>query len=222
MTEIKIALVSATPLAIAPAAEAVHAALPGSDVWNLLDDRLLADMQQPGSVSGQLAARMDSLIETALAGGANGVLLTCSQYGSRADARDLVADGVTVLSADGPLFAATVALSPSRVLLVASLEAAAADSTARLTAAFDDAAVATTIHPLVVGAAATPLSPEGLAAVLSDAIAAVATPYDVVVLAQYSLAPAAEHLRATVAVPVLDGPSVAARRLRDVISGEAR
>ncbi len=222
MTAVKIALISATPLAIAPAAAAVSAALPDSTVWNLLDDRLLADLKEQGEMTGPLAARMDALIESALAGGADGVLLTCSQYGVRADHRDPPADGVAVFSADGPLFHDAVTRAPTHVLLVASLESAAADSTARLDAAFTAAGSATHIHSVVVPAAASPLPVAELVDHLAAAIAGVTEPYDVVVLAQYSLAPAAEALRTQIAVPVLDGPSVAAARLRDVIERSPR
>ena len=76
MTDVRIALISATPLAIAPAMAAVTEAFPDATVWNLLDDRLLADAQQAGGITPGLAARMDQLIELALAGGADGVLLT--------------------------------------------------------------------------------------------------------------------------------------------------
>jgi hypothetical protein len=222
VTDVKIALISATPLAIAPAAAAVSAAIPNSTVWNLLDDRLLADLKQQGEMTAPLAARMDILIESALAGGADGVLLTCSQYGVRADNRDPATDGVAVFSADGPLFEDIVGLAPTSVLLVASLESAAADSTARLGAAFVAAGTATAIHSIVVPTAANALPAAELAAQLAEAISDVAEPFDVVVLAQYSLAPAAEALRAHITVPVLDGPSVAASRLRDAIEGSPR
>ncbi|GAA1421168.1 hypothetical protein [Agrococcus citreus] len=222
MTPVKIALISATPLAIAPATAAVSAAVPSSTIWNLLDDRLLADLKQQGEMTGPLAARMDILIESALAGGADGVLLTCSQYGVRADHRDPATDGVAVISADGPLFEDVVALAPASVLLVASLESAAADSTARLDAAFAAAGAVTSIRSVVVPMAANPLPSAELAAHLAAAISEVTEAYDVVVLAQYSLAPAAEELRTHIAVPVLDGPSVAASRLRDAIEGSRR
>ncbi|GAA2543081.1 aspartate/glutamate racemase family protein [Microbacterium mitrae] len=222
MNDVKIALISATPLAIAPAASAVGAVFPNSTVWNLLDDRLLADLGQQGEMTAPLAARMDTLIDSAIAGGADGVLLTCSQYGVRADHRDLAADGVVVFSADGPLFDKTVSLSPANVLLVASLESAAADSSARLEAAFAAANKTTSIRSVVVPAAAKPLATDELADHLAAAIAEVTEPYDVVVLAQYSLAPAAEALRTRITVPVLDGPSVAAASLRDVIEASPR
>lgn len=222
MSDTRIALISATPLAIAPAAAAIGEAFPNSTVWNLLDDRLLADAKVEGGVTDPLAARMDQLIDLALAGGADGVLLTCSQYGGRADVRDAAADGVAVLSADGPLFAEAVAQRPSRVLLVASLESSAADSTERLTAAFAAAGVETELLPIVVAAAAQPLAEDHLSEVLADAVAEVEADYDVIVLAQFSLAPAAATLADRFGVPVLDGPRAAARRLAAEIDGRAR
>lgn len=213
MTDPRIALISATPLAIAPAAAALTAALPTATVWNLLDDRLLADVQIEGGITAPLAARMDSLIELALAGGADGVLLTCSQFGERADRRESDADGVTVLSADGPLFAEAVAAAPERVLLVASLASAASDSGARLEQAFEAAGSAARVHPLVIPDAAAPLSAQELVETLAAGIAGVDEPYDLVVLAQYSLAGAASSLAHRFGVTVLDGPAAAARRL---------
>lgn len=222
MSNARIALISATPLAIGPAAAAISAAFPNGTVWNLLDDRLLADAQLEGGITETLAARMDQLIDFALAGGADGVLLTCSQYGARADVRDADADGVAVLSADGPLFAETVAHRPSRVLLVASLESAATDSSERLSAAFAASGVATAIRPLVVPAAAKPLAEAQLTEALAEAVAGVDADYDVIVLAQFSLAPAAGALAARFGVPVLDGPRAAALRLAADIDGRTR
>jgi Asp/Glu/hydantoin racemase len=221
MSDTRIALISATPLAIGPAAAAIGEAFPNGTVWNLLDDRLLADAQVEGGITEPLAARMDHLIDLALAGGADGVLLTCSQYGGRADVRDTASDGVAVLSADGPLFAEAVARRPERVLLVASLENAASDSTERLSAAFRDAGATTQLVPLVVAAAAKPLSEDRLVEVLAEAIAQAEVAYDVIVLAQFSLAPAATALADRLGVPVLDAPRAAARRLAAEIDGRA-
>lgn len=222
MTPPKIALISATPLAIPPAAAAIAEALPDTTVWNLLDDRLLADAEGEGGITASLAARMDDLIALALAGGADGVLLTCSQFGARAEVRDRAADPAAVLSADGPLFAEVVERRPSRVLLVASLESAAADSTERLSAVLADAGSEATVRPLVVPAAARPPQGTDIESVLGAAIAGLADPSDLIVLAQYSLAAAADGLAERFGVPVLDGPRAAARRLTAELAGRRR
>ena len=158
MTSGRIALISTTPKAVPPAAAAVGAAMPEATVWNLIDDRLLADATAEGGVTPSLGERMDRLIDLAVAGGADGVLLTCSQFGGRARIRDPRRDGVAVLAADDPLFAE---------------------------------------------------------------VAAVGVPYDLIVLAQYSLAPAAEALAERFGTPVLDGPSAAARRLAQSLETRA-
>ena len=222
MNHARIALISATPLAIGPAAAAMSEAFPNGTVWNLLDDRLLADAQREGGITEPLAARMDQLIDMAIAGGADGVLLTCSQYGARADVRDAVADGVVVLSADGPLFAEAVAKHPARLLLVASLESAAADSSERLSAAFATAGVSTEIRTLVVPAASKPLPADRLGEVLADAVATVDADYELIVIAQFSLAPAAGALAERFGVPTLDGPRAAAARLAAETDGRGR
>jgi len=222
MTDPRIALISATPLAIGPAAAAIAAQFPEGTVWNLLDDRLLADAQGEGGITAPLAARMDQLIELAIEGGADGVLLTCSQYGVRAERRDPAVDGIAVLAADGPLFAEVVGLGAARVLLLASLDSAASDSSARLGAVLSDAGVATTLETVVVPAAAKPL-PEGeLIEALAAAIDAAEPGYDAIVLAQFSLAPAAAALAERFGVPVLDAPRTAASRLAAEIAGQGR
>lgn len=222
MTDPRIALISATPLAIAPAAAAISAAIPGATVWNLLDDRLLADARTERGITGALAARMDGLIEIALAGGADGVLLTCSQFGDRADRREREVDGVAVLSADGPLFAEAVAAAPARVLLVASLESAADDSATRLMTAFSEAGSSARVHTVVAPEAAVPLPASALVDVLATAISGVEEPYDLIVLAQYSLAEAAAPLAERFGAVVLDGPSAAARRLTAALEESSR
>lgn len=222
MNSPRIALISATPLAIEPAAAAIRSAFPDGTVWNLLDDRLLADAHDEGGITERLAARMDRLIDSAIADGVDGVLLTCSQYGVRAEVRDANVDGVAVLSADGPLFAEAVAQRPATMLLVASLESSAADSGRRLQAAFDAAGQEPEVRKLVVPTAARPLAPEDLTTALISAIADVELDYDVIVLAQFSLAPASSAIAERFGVPVLDGPAAAARALVTAVDGQTR
>jgi len=217
MNSPRIALISATPLAIAPAAAAMKSAFPTGVVWNLLDDRLLADAQAEGGITERLASRMDRMIEAAIADGADGVLLTCSQYGGRAEVRDADVDGVAVLSADGPLFEEAIAKDPATVLLVASLESAAADSAERLGAAFSDAGRSPELRTLVVPAAAKPLPQESLESALIAAIEEAGGERGLIVLAQFSLAPAAAAIAARFDAPVLDGPAAAARKLSSTV-----
>ncbi|MFJ2770913.1 hypothetical protein [Streptomyces sp. NPDC087300] len=191
----RIALISATPAATGPAVAGLADAFPAAEPWNLLDDALLADATAQGGLTPALADRMRRLIAYAVAGGARGVLLTCSLYGPVAEGADA---GVPVLSADGAAFAAALAGGHRRVLVVASFEAALDDSLTRFRAA-----VAAAHRPTeAVGQVVAPGQ-------LPDSAGA-----DAVLLAQYSLAPRADELSAALGLPVHTGPHAAAQALR--------
>jgi hypothetical protein len=208
-----IALISATPAAIRPALDGISAELPHARVWNILDDRLLADANEAGSVTPQLERRMNRLIGHALAEGADGILLTCSIYGPVATR---FASNVPILAPDDAAFSDVIRGGLRRVLVVASFEAALLDAKAR----FDEAAGAAgvTIETSgAVAAAALPAANSGDSAALLRALIDACKPsvasIDAVLLAQYSLAPVAGELAAELGVPVFSGPASAAREL---------
>lgn len=162
----RIALISATTAAIAPAVGALSAEFPEADPWNILDDKLLPDAERAGGVTPALAARMRQLISYA-ASDADAVLLTCSMYGFVA-AED---HPVPVLAPDEAAF--EEARGYQRVLVVASLESALRDTLARLS------------HPDATGVVTSPSS-------IGDACTSYSA--DAVLLAQYSLTPSAPTL----------------------------
>ncbi|MGC5617394.1 3-oxo-tetronate kinase [Georgenia sp. Z1491] len=217
-----VALISATPVAIPPATDALAEALPDATVWNLLDDRLLADAADAGELTEPLRERMVRLIAHAVDGGADAVLLTCSMYGTVAEGT--VAD-IPVLAPDGPAFEEAATGGYGTVLVVASLESALADSVQRFTEAVSDAGTEVDVRGLAVPAAlaaAKADDPSALATVLIDAC----RPFvdgeagvDAVLLAQYSLSPAQAQLAEALGVTVISGPSSAAATLRDALAG---
>jgi hypothetical protein len=80
--------------------------------------------------------------------------------------------------------------------------------------------VTATVRCLVVPAAAGAATGAEVAELVVDAISREPWPYDVVVLAQYSLAPAVSALMArTIDKPIFDGPGCAARRLATLLAG---
>ena len=67
-----VALISATPTAIAPAESAFARNFPSARLWNILDDRLLTEADSRGGLDDELRARMGRLIDHALAGARQG------------------------------------------------------------------------------------------------------------------------------------------------------
>lgn len=213
----RIALISATPAAIAPAVAGLADVFPDAEVWNLLDDRLLPDLEAAGRMTPELEARMRRLIGHAVDSGADGVLLTCSQYGPVAEAATAA---VPVLAPDGAAFRAVAEGGYGSVLVLASLDSALADTTARLAAFLAHAGSATELSG-AVSADALAATRTGDTEALAHALLAVArgTHADAVLLAQFSLAGAAEPVAAELGIPVITGPHTAATRLRDLVAG---
>lgn len=212
----RIAVISAVPTAIAPASAALTARIPDTQIWNILDDRLLEDASDAGDLTPVLRARMDALIDHALAGGADGILLTCSLYGAVARAR-ASGEAVPILAPDDAAFDDVLAEGFSSILVVSPKQSALEDTLARITAAAGAAASASA--PTLVGVVAegahiaATAGPEALADEISATIAGAAAPFDAVLLAQYSLAPAAPLLRERLDVPLFSTPGSAAERL---------
>jgi hypothetical protein len=209
----RIALISATPAAIGPATSALAAEFPAADVWNLLDDKLLADADEQGGLGDDLAARMRRLIDHAVAGGADGVLLTCSMYGPVARERDL---GLPVLAPDEAAFDELVGYRS--ILVVASLESALRDALARLSAFLAESGASATVRGVVSTEAFEATGDtDRLATVLGATAREHAASVDAVFLAQYSLAPATEAVAESSGLPVVAGPVSAAVRLRGAL-----
>ena len=206
-----IALISATPSAIKPAEQAIEAELPHARVWNLLDDRLLVDAQERGGVDQELWQRMELLIRYALDAGAEGILLTCSQYGAVAREVATSNPAVPILAPDDAAFAAVSEGRFARVLVLASVESSLVDTTERLRAALKDPS-ATELVGLVVPGASVAASRADAPALTELLVSAVrkSEQIDAVLLAQYSLSIAQTALATEVGLPVFAGPSLAA------------
>ncbi|MFB9659792.1 hypothetical protein ACFQS3_08490 [Glycomyces mayteni] len=212
----RIALIHGTTAAVAPAVDGLAAGFPEAEPWNLLDDRLLPDADAAGGLTPPLAERMRRLIAFAKDGGAAGVLLTCSMYGPVATA-DF---GVPVLAPDEAAFARVAREGWANVLVVASFQTAALDAAQRLRAV----AGGTEVESATSTAAMGP-SRSGDTAALADALEATVRAgrgYDAVVLAQYSLAPAADLLQDRLGVPVVSGPLAAAALLKSQLTERPR
>jgi len=178
------------------------------------------DADAAGGLTPALHERMSSLIRYAVAGGADAVQLSCSMYGPVAYAADQV-EAATVLASDQAMFERVVEVAPARVGILGSLASAVADSAARLAAHLADAGVASTIATRVVDGASEAANagdPERLERLMVEAALELGRQVDLLVLAQYSLAPTRAGIAAVSAVPVLSAPQLAASRLAELLT----
>lgn len=188
--------------------------LPGVEVQNLLDDKIVADLGG-GAASEQVAQRLADLGDAAVAAGAEAVLFTCSSISQYAGP---LADrlGVPVYRVDEAM-ADEAVRAGERVAVIATLP-----TTVRPTAAL----LRERAHLLGRDVEITEVVVPGAfeAAVAGDrarhdsliAEAIKAADGDVVVLAQASMASAAEEL--DLPIPVLTSPERGVRRLAEELA----
>jgi Asp/Glu/hydantoin racemase len=211
-----IALVHATPAAMEPARAAFADRFPQARLWNLLDDRLISEAEAAGGLTSALRDRMHALIRYAVDGGADAVLMSCSMYGPVAlEAATGVAQ--PVLASDQALFDAVATTGAGRVAVLGPIAAGTHDTVARLRAWLADRH----LHPSITGSVVAGAREAGLSGdqerfdhLVVDAARAVEADADVLVLGQFSLAPAQPAVAAAVTVPVLSPPHLAADVLR--------
>ncbi|KIY41251.1 arylsulfatase [Pseudomonas sp. 10-1B] len=77
----RIFLIHATPVAMAPIAEAFARLWPEAQLCNLLEDSLSRDLRSAGGLTDDLKRRFRTLARYACDAGADAVLFTCSAFG---------------------------------------------------------------------------------------------------------------------------------------------
>ena len=191
-----IAFLHTSPVHVPGFDKLMHESGPSLRLVHTVREDLLADAQQEGVDSPGLIARVQAALDEAASSGAAVVVCTCSTLGGIAEAHDGRA-GYRVMRIDRAM-ADLAARSGPAVLLVASVHSTVAPTHALLQSSAHKLGVSLDIQSLVV-ADAWPHFQAGDAARYIDAVVAAvseAAPSSTVVLAQASLAPAAERLAA--------------------------
>jgi len=83
---LRIGLIHATPLAVAPINDALRAGLPGALAMNLLDDSLAFDRAAPGGMAVDFTPRFQTLADYCVAQKVDGIIYTCSAFGEAIEA----------------------------------------------------------------------------------------------------------------------------------------
>lgn len=211
----RVAFLHTGAVVIAPVAELAREFLPGVDTVNYLDDRIVADLRDESRAAG-VAARVAELVRAAKTAGADAVMLTCSSISQLAvTTADEV--GIPVLRIDEAMADEAVATG-DRIAVLATLPTTLEPTLALIGERADLAGARPTVVSEVIDGAFAAVSGGDRAShdrLVADAISRVAADSDVVVLAQASMASAADA--AHVDVPVLTSLRPGIQRLRDIV-----
>ena len=212
----RVAFLHTGAVVIAPVAELAREFLPGVDTVNYLDDRIVADLRDESRAAG-VAARVAELVRAAKTAGADAVMLTCSSISQLAvTTADEV--GIPVLRIDEAMADEAVATG-DRIAVLATLPTTLEPTLALIGERADLAGARPTVVSEVIDGAFAAVSGGDRAAhdrLVADAITRVAADADVVVLAQASMASAADATH--VDVPVLTSLRPGIQRLRDIVA----
>ena len=211
----RIALIHATPAAVEPIKSAFADAWPEPDLVNLLDDSLSRDRALSSELTDSMYGRFDAMGQYAMSIGADGILFTCSAFGPAID-RVARAVPIPVLKPNEAMLAEALAIG-GRIGMLATFEASIPSMTAEFATAVANSGAAVTLESVFV--------PHAMAALLAgkrdhhDALIEQAAPAlahcDAIMLAQFSMAPAAERVREQMpGVPILTSPGSAVTAMK--------
>ncbi|MCV9939699.1 arylsulfatase [Boseaceae bacterium BT-24-1] len=196
-----------------PPIEAAFARLwPEATLMNLLDDSLSADLSRDGRITETMTRRFLSLASYARATGADGILFTCSAFGSCIEAVQRALSPLPVLKPNEAMIEEAEAVG-GRIGLLASFGPTLQSMPPEFPGSL------TVVPKLTEGALAALDRGDGAE---HDRLAALAAAdladCDAIALAQFSLARAASAVAAATGKPVLTTPDSAVRKLKRLLN----
>jgi len=213
----RIALIHATPLAVEPINSAFKQMWPDALATNLLDDSLAPDLVREGGITARVIDRFVTLAKYVRKAGADGIMFTCSAFGTAIEAaRDAV--DVPVLKPNeamldealeaGTRLGVLATFEPSIPNFVVELESLAKAKGVRLDVR--TRAVANAMAELQVGRG------DEHDRLIAEA-AAQLMDCDAVLLSQFSMASAAARIASTPTCKVLTSPASAIARMQALL-----
>jgi hypothetical protein len=218
---VRIALIHAVRVAMDPIAAAFRQGWPEAETVNLLDDGLSRDLERRGTLEGPMTERIGALAAYASGLGADGILYTCSAFGSAIE-KARAGSRVPVLKPNEAMLEAALAAG-RRIALVATFAPTIPSMTGELQTLARDRGVEAAITPLFVPGAMQALDAGDGAThdrLIADAVRPLAE-HDAVLLAQFSMARAAPAVAAVIGGRVLTSPETAVAKLRRVVEARA-
>lgn len=219
MSAPRIALIHATPLAIQPVSTSFQKLWPEAQLQNILDDSLSRDHAAVGHLTADMVSRFIDLAQYAKRVGCQGILFTCSAFGEAIEAA-AAATGIPTLKPNEAMF--EEALQVAQHAKAHSEDALNIGLVATFAASIDsmrDEFLAMTAHMNRVvnfHGVHVPWAMEALAkGQAHEHDQRIATgienmpPCDVIMLAQFSMAPAQTLAQTKTSAPVLTSPDCA-------------
>jgi Asp/Glu/hydantoin racemase len=215
----RIALIHATPIAVDPVRLAFDTGWPEAEAVDIMDYSLSPDRAAVTDVNEALTDRIVALARYAKSVGSDGILFTCSAFGSAIEKAASLLD-IPVLKPNEAMFegamdhGANIAMIATFPPAQETMEDEFADEARRRT----DAVRLTTfvVEPAIVALRS------GDAATHNRLIAEKAAElkgFDALMLAHFSTSRAAEAVRGQTSIPVLTSPDAAVAKIRRLIAG---
>lgn len=208
----RIALIHATPLSLAPIHAAFRAAWPEPVLADLLDSSLSADLARDGALTPSMTGRFLTLGRYVVDAGADAILFTCSAFGPCIEAVAKAHAPMPVLKPNEAMIAEARRMGARRIGLVASFAQSFTSMLPEFAAGAPGAVVETALAEGAMQALAA-----GDAA-RHDALVAEAAGSlrhcEVIAFAQFSLSRAKAAAGAASGLPVLTTPDAAVAELR--------
>lgn len=210
----RIALIHATKVAIDPIEEAASKLWPEAETISILEEGLSVDRSKSAELSSDLLRRIIDLSRYAEAAQADGVLFTCSAFGSAIERANFEA-GIPVMKPNEAMFDAAFAYG-DRVAMIYTFPPAASG----MEQEFQEAAQARGSKAQINSVfceGALDAKQKGDDATHDRLIAETSAEIegaDVILLAQFSMASAADEVRQHTKTPVLTSPEAAIAEIR--------
>lgn len=185
---------------------------PGARAVTVVDEALLDDARRCGVADDEVVAGVARAIDALIGGGATAILCTCSTIGGTAEIVGRRRD-IDVVRVDRAMAERAVGIG-GRILVLAALASTLEPTVSLLSEVAAARGAAPVVEVRVVEGAWSRFEvgdQEGYRALVADAIARAGDEVDVVVLAQASMAGAADLVE--VGVPVLSSPRLAVERI---------
>lgn len=215
----RIVLLHATPVAMDPIKTAMATLWPEAEAVNLLDDGLTTDRAKEGAdISEALIERFVDFGRYARRIGADGILITCSAFGSAIDrmAHELP---LPILRPNEGMFREAIAVG-NRIGMLATFGPAVSTMEEEFRQFASEAGTQSKIETILVPDAIDLLrkgdvtSHNRLVADMAPRFA----DFDAIMLAHFSTSRAAEGVRSRVSVPVFAAPEAAVSRMKTLVT----